>query len=587
MKKTKNLKSLFFSSLFVSLFIFWGVISNASAAEPSLKIPLGVSDGAGGQKILYFGQDGWATAALDPSLGEASYPPMPPAGVFDARFNLPNGIDDVIVDYRHAGYNYNGTFTHQLQYQPGDGQKITIYWNFPSGISGRLQDLYTGSLVNVLMSGKGSYTIDNPSVFNKLKMTVSYGIGSQAPVMPTIDFGNSLTSSSTISVASSTTSSVGGYPVVAVREPAFKHFVTVSSGFNSQKLYFGLDFSATNGLDRFLGEETWPPMPPIGAFDARFNLPGGTDDTIVDYRPGSTNYNSSQGYVLNFQPNESGRINISWDFPDKIKGSLNDLVTGNLINVLMTGRGSYDVTEPSVYNHLIMKINYNFSGVAAQSASSSLSSYLTPSSTPSTLIITPVLSTSSTPVIYQQPENKVVTNVVPINNKIPVIQTASGTAPVLSLGTSTTVTKNIDNKQASTSVKAHISSQKQLEKRDLKLEKEAIKEFVDAYKRLPASSQDWNVIHSAAYSDLEITNSSVADTISQLFLKIFGTQPNSANSDDQEALAYLSGNKVPSSRNLKTETRALKSFISILKRLPKNNQDWNIVRALAYSRKTN
>ena len=34
-------------------------------------------------------------------------------------------------------------------------------------------------------------------------------------------------------------------------------------------LYFGLDQTATDGIDIHLGESDLPPFPPIGAFDAR------------------------------------------------------------------------------------------------------------------------------------------------------------------------------------------------------------------------------------------------------------------------------------------------------------------------------
>ena len=38
-------------------------------------------------------------------------------------------------------------------------------------------------------------------------------------------------------------------------------------------LYFGLDQTATDGIDFQLGESDLPPYPPTGAFDARWLLP--------------------------------------------------------------------------------------------------------------------------------------------------------------------------------------------------------------------------------------------------------------------------------------------------------------------------
>jgi hypothetical protein len=47
------------------------------------------NDGLGASNILTFGQDSTATDSIDISFGEYELPPVPPAGVFDSRFNLP------------------------------------------------------------------------------------------------------------------------------------------------------------------------------------------------------------------------------------------------------------------------------------------------------------------------------------------------------------------------------------------------------------------------------------------------------------------------------------------------------------------
>jgi hypothetical protein len=158
------------------LAIFAGVQTGSAA---SVSQALTINDNGGMSKILTFGLDPAATNGIDTALGEAQLPPMPPAGVFDARF-VGDDIPGIALgqgswhDYRQGDQHSIGMWTHELRYQTAQGRTITVNWSFPSHISGRLQDIITGTLIDVTMAGTGSYTIANPSAFNKLKMTVSY-----------------------------------------------------------------------------------------------------------------------------------------------------------------------------------------------------------------------------------------------------------------------------------------------------------------------------------------------------------------------------------------------------------------------------
>ncbi|KAF0161707.1 MAG: hypothetical protein FD188_512 [Ignavibacteria bacterium] len=144
-------------------------------ATPAVKIPITVSDGAGGSQILHFGLDKTATDGLDASLEEQALPPLPPAGVFDARFNL-NATEASLIDIRHAlnAPYFTGSKVHEIQYQVGTGTTITISWNLPAGVTGKLQDVVLGTIIDVAMNSAGSYTVNNPGVFNKLKLTIEY-----------------------------------------------------------------------------------------------------------------------------------------------------------------------------------------------------------------------------------------------------------------------------------------------------------------------------------------------------------------------------------------------------------------------------
>jgi len=152
-----------------------------SASTVAVDIPITVTDNAGGTATLKFGLDPTATDGIDASLGEQELPPPPPTGVFDARFigdDIGISIGQGLAkDYRQGTTTHNGQKIHEFKYQVGTGTTITFNWNMPTGVTGRLQDLITGSIIDVAMSGTGNYTVTNPGVLNKLKMTVTYALG--------------------------------------------------------------------------------------------------------------------------------------------------------------------------------------------------------------------------------------------------------------------------------------------------------------------------------------------------------------------------------------------------------------------------
>jgi len=137
-----------------------------------------VTDNAGGSHTLRAGLAPNATEGIDASLGEATLPPLPPSGVFDARFNISNN-ESTMKDYREGSFDFVGEKIHELQYQVGNGNSIVISWDLPAGISGRLQDVILGSIIDVQLTGSNSYTVSNPGTFNKLKLTLKYGIPSK------------------------------------------------------------------------------------------------------------------------------------------------------------------------------------------------------------------------------------------------------------------------------------------------------------------------------------------------------------------------------------------------------------------------
>jgi len=139
-----------------------------------------IYDNAGGQKTLYFGLDQTATNGVDVNLGESILPPYPPTGAFDARWLLPNnnfnGSLSSWRDYRFAsGFPFFGTIEYRFRYQSAAGATaMFVSWNLPQSITGVIQDLSNGVIINVPISGNGIYQISNFDAINTLKLLVDY-----------------------------------------------------------------------------------------------------------------------------------------------------------------------------------------------------------------------------------------------------------------------------------------------------------------------------------------------------------------------------------------------------------------------------
>jgi len=166
----------------LTLVVLYSINIFALLDSAEVSIPLYMYDNGGGQKILYFGVDPTATDSMDFELGEFDLPPAPPTGVFDTRWILPinnfSGILSSWSDYRFGGgVPFADTIIYRLKYQSATGADTIFFaWNFPSGITAKLEDLITGQFINVNMTGSGLYGLTEFSVFNQLKFTVYYNI---------------------------------------------------------------------------------------------------------------------------------------------------------------------------------------------------------------------------------------------------------------------------------------------------------------------------------------------------------------------------------------------------------------------------
>ncbi|MBI2418702.1 MAG: hypothetical protein HYV28_12530 [Ignavibacteriales bacterium] len=114
---------------------------------------------------LVFGFAPTATNGIDLSLGEAPLPPVPPAGVFDARLELPLTPPDYsIKDYRN---DTNRAAIWTIKFQPGTGgYPFTLSWNpatLPLGTF-IISDNITGTIINANMKTSSSVSVTNSGI---------------------------------------------------------------------------------------------------------------------------------------------------------------------------------------------------------------------------------------------------------------------------------------------------------------------------------------------------------------------------------------------------------------------------------------
>lgn len=148
---------------------------------------INVAEAGGTNMDLWFGVHPSATGGIDNGLGgttlvdslsvfgtgsntgaaEIAQPPLPPAGNFDARFEVTGGAG-LLVDLR-AGTEPQAQHTYALKFQRAAGGNITLTWTpatlGPKVTSAVLQDAFGGVLgVNQDMTAANTITITNAAI---------------------------------------------------------------------------------------------------------------------------------------------------------------------------------------------------------------------------------------------------------------------------------------------------------------------------------------------------------------------------------------------------------------------------------------
>ena len=195
-------------------------------AQAQLEIPLVISNNAPtpSSTNIWVGLDPTATNGLDPALGEANLPPLPPGGVWDVRLDIGGGVNS-FRDFRNApSFPFTGTYTSILRWQQQTGANtVTIAYNMPTNSTITIQDQFGGVLVNSgPLSGSGSFTITNAALsaanlildYNGVAPTVSGPVFAVSPSSPlsvgTTVSGSPITANVTVSNTGSPALNISG-----------------------------------------------------------------------------------------------------------------------------------------------------------------------------------------------------------------------------------------------------------------------------------------------------------------------------------------------------------------------------------------
>ena len=116
-------------------------------------------------------------------------------------------------------------------------------------------------------------------------------------------------------------------------------------------LYFGLDSTATDGIDPHLGESDCPPCPPTDMTEVRFNLQpfiGAPVSTYKDYRYApSFPYTGIKQHRLIWQLySESTGLTVTYNLPDSVYIVMTSNNSIPLYSVNLYGSGSFTFPYP-------------------------------------------------------------------------------------------------------------------------------------------------------------------------------------------------------------------------------------------------
>jgi len=108
--------------------------------------------------------------------------------------------------------------------------------------------------------------------------------------------------------------------------------------------------------------------------------------------------------------------------------------------------------------------------------------------------------------------------------------------------------------------------------------------YKSAFSRLPGTSAEWSDVLKIANGRWPSERSGEKESAAiQIFKSVYRREANLSNPHDDAAVKIVAYGLLPSSRNLNSEKAAISIYKNIYKKAPTTAQEWNTVRAIAYS----
>jgi hypothetical protein len=112
----------------------------------------------------------------------------------------------------------------------------------------------------------------------------------------------------------------------------------------------------------------------------------------------------------------------------------------------------------------------------------------------------------------------------------------------------------------------------------------SVASFHSAFGRLPTSNVDWQDVIKIGNGRWTTQVNAAAEAKAKAgFKKIYLRDPNTKQASDNSAVNVMAYGLRPAARNMNSEKAAINSFRYIYRKSPVSAQDWDIVRAIAYS----
>lgn len=235
-----------------------------------------------------------------------------------------------------------------------DSILIIVKNRAPIANAGIDQNVEEGTTVT--LDGNSSLDTDGDPLSYHWKVPEGIVLSDATAVQPSFTAENSGIYQFTLVVNDGDVDSAPDEVTVTVKEPItdsnWQQTITVSEeGGASKLLKFGVEPTATDGIDPHLGESELPPLPPSRIFDVRFTGGDIGNGLNIDLRSGLAPQ-VEHTLILEFQRAAGGNITLSWDSPQissvTTSAVIQDLSGGNLINEDMRQQSQIEITDMEI-----------------------------------------------------------------------------------------------------------------------------------------------------------------------------------------------------------------------------------------------